>query len=655
LLERAMAAGLHSGRDASLSPSSFALPTPDELAGHFPQLEIVALLGRGGMGAVYKARQKGLDRLVALKILPSEVARDPAFAERFAREARVLARLRHPGIVMVHDLGQSGSLYYFLMEYVDGSNLRQVLEAGQLEPAQALAIVPQICAALQYAHDAGVVHRDIKPENILLDPEGRVKIADFGLAKLLGQERPDVTLTNTHQVMGTLRYMAPEQLDGSRSVDHRADIYALGVVFYELLTGEVPAGRFDPPSQKVEIDVRLDDVVFRALAREPDRRYQHASEVKTDVEAIASRDEPLRQPPASTPSAAAPLANADYERGAARLRPVAIALFLVGLASVLTGFALAAWCGIGLAAVASAPAAPRKTVSPASMGGLGGSQSITVTPKVGHATKILYVLGLVTQIATVAIGGILIAAAAGMSRLEYPGLARLAAGLAMAPVSPVWLAGMPVGLRATLTLNRRDVRRAYSAAAQLEGEHLRGVDLPGLFTAWTASTTVGSVLAVAAMLTALLPWSDLSVSGTHMASHGFDYWQGLAAGAAAVIAALMLALTGLLPRWRNARGAVAAVAGLLIVVLSAHALWQLRSPISFGDATATGDLGANDELTRGLTAMLKDLVQQLVVIRPAFGVYACLVAGSALIIFGLVDLLRQRLDRKRPLAGSVSV
>lgn len=271
---------------ASVSSSGFVPPTPEELSARFPQLEVLELLGKGGMGAVYKARQAGLDRLVALKILPPEVAGDPAFAERFTREARALAKLNHPNIVGVYDFGQANGLYYFIMEYVDGTNLRQVIQSHSLLPKDALAIVPQVCDALQYAHDEGVVHRDIKPENILLDRKGRAKIADFGLVKLLGQDQADAALTGTHQVMGTLRYMAPEQMEGSRQVDHRADIFSLGVVFYELLTGELPIGRFAPPSKKVQIDVRLDEVVLRALEKEPEQRYQHASEVKTEVEAI---------------------------------------------------------------------------------------------------------------------------------------------------------------------------------------------------------------------------------------------------------------------------------------------------------------------------------------------------------------------------------
>src|SRR5205823_6136192 len=167
----------------------FLAPDPADLAPHFPQLEILSLLGQGGMGAVYMARQLKLDRFVALKVLPEEWGRDPAFAERFQREARALARLSHPNIVSVHDFGEAGVHFFLLMEYVDGANLRRLLQGGPLEPRLAMQVIPQICDALQYAHEEGVVHRDIKPENILLDSRGRVKIADFGLAKLVGSSR----------------------------------------------------------------------------------------------------------------------------------------------------------------------------------------------------------------------------------------------------------------------------------------------------------------------------------------------------------------------------------------------------------------------------------------------------------------------------------
>ena len=259
-----------------------------EVARLFPQFEILEFIGQGGMGTVYKARQPALDRLVALKLLPPQTGADPGFAERFSREARALAHLSHPNIVAIYDFGTTGGMNYFLMEFVDGVNLRQLQRSGHISPREALQIVPQICDALQYAHDEGVVHRDIKPENVLVDRKGRVKIADFGLAKILGRETLDFRLTREGQVMGTPHYMAPEQVEHPLAVDHRADIYALGVVFYEMLTGELPLGRFQPPSRKVQVDVRLDEVVLHALEKEPDRRYQHASEVKTAVETIAS-------------------------------------------------------------------------------------------------------------------------------------------------------------------------------------------------------------------------------------------------------------------------------------------------------------------------------------------------------------------------------
>lgn len=279
---------------------SLPLPSLEELSGYFPQLEIIGLLGRGGMGAVYKARQKQLDRIVALKILPPGIGEKPTFAERFTREARALAKLHHPNIVTLYEFGEAGGLFYFLMEFVDGLNLRQLLDAGNMGEREALAIVPQICEALQFAHDQGIVHRDIKPENILLDRRGQVKVADFGLAKIIqaGNETPaeDQTpssspdLSMAGKVMGTPSYMAPEQTGHPDAVDHRADIYALGVVFYQMLTGELPVGRFAPPSRKVQIDVRLDEVVLRALEKEPELRYQQASVLKTQVETIAGEN-----------------------------------------------------------------------------------------------------------------------------------------------------------------------------------------------------------------------------------------------------------------------------------------------------------------------------------------------------------------------------
>ena len=294
LLQQGAAADSVTGAE----PRAFEAPTIAELAPLFPQLEIFELIGKGGMGAVYKARQKELDRIVALKILPPAMGDTPGFAERFSREAKALAKLNHPCIVTIHEFGRANGLFYFLMEFVDGVNLRQLLANGRISPREALAIVPEICDALQFAHDHGIVHRDIKPANILLDRRGRVKVADFGLAKLVeaGTETApvdpgspdDAALTQAGKVMGTPSYMAPEQTDRPGEVDHRADIYSLGVVLYELLTGELPASQLQPPSRRVRVDVRLDEVVLRALEREPALRYQQASQVKSAVETIAA-------------------------------------------------------------------------------------------------------------------------------------------------------------------------------------------------------------------------------------------------------------------------------------------------------------------------------------------------------------------------------
>ncbi|MEW6158123.1 MAG: serine/threonine-protein kinase [Verrucomicrobiota bacterium] len=259
-----------------------APPALESVAAAFPQLEILGLIGQGGMGCVFKARQRELQRFVALKILPEAYARDAAFAARFAREAQALAALNHPNIVTIHDFGRANGFFYLLMEFVDGVNLRQALQAGRFTPEQALAIVPPICEALQFAHDRGIVHRDIKPENLLLDKEGRVKIADFGIARILNA----APLTLDEHAAGTPRYIAPEQKQSPQHTDHRADIYSLGVVLYEMLTGELPARPIKPPSRKVLIDVRLDEIVLRALEKAPELRWQTAAEFRTQLESV---------------------------------------------------------------------------------------------------------------------------------------------------------------------------------------------------------------------------------------------------------------------------------------------------------------------------------------------------------------------------------
>lgn len=267
-----------------------------------PDLELHGCLGRGGMGLVYRARQIRLDRVVAVKIMAPRLADEPEFAERFEREARALARLDHPGVVRVHEFGEAAGVYYLVMEYVDGANLRELM-AQEITPDAATEIIAQLCDALAYAHARGVVHRDIKPENVLIERGGRVKVADFGLAKLQAEPAGQAA-TRTRRIVGTPQYMAPEQMGDPTGVDHRADIFAIGVVLYEMLTGQLPVGRFDSPSELGRGDVSLDAIVLRALESNRDKRFQSATEIG---EALASRvDDPRHRTMTSGEPAAGP-------------------------------------------------------------------------------------------------------------------------------------------------------------------------------------------------------------------------------------------------------------------------------------------------------------------------------------------------------------
>ncbi|MFY0577371.1 serine/threonine-protein kinase [Cystobacter fuscus] len=235
-----------------------------------PGYELLRVLGRGGMGEVWLARQMSLGRRVAVKVLPPRLAKDPEFVQRFDKEATALATLSHPHIVQIIDRGVAGEHYYFVMEYVEGRSLRDVM--GELSPPEALRVALQVARALECAQEKDIIHRDLKPENILVDGRGHVKVADFGLA---GIRRPDSTerLTATSVAMGTLNYMAPEQRRDAKNVDGRADLFSLGVMLYEMLTGEVPVGRFRLPSERVPgLDKRVDAVVERLLETEPEAR-----------------------------------------------------------------------------------------------------------------------------------------------------------------------------------------------------------------------------------------------------------------------------------------------------------------------------------------------------------------------------------------------
>lgn len=257
---------------------AFAIPSEEELNSLFPELQIREQVGSGGMGCVFRARQVRLERDIALKILPRELGRDDLFAERFGREARAMARLNHPNIVSIHDFGQREGLHYLAMEYMDGMNLRELLDAGPLPSIEALKIFEQVCQALAYAHAEGVVHRDIKPENILFSKRGHVALADFGLARLASDSHAAVSLTQTRQAMGTLNYMAPEQCETPKHVDHRADIYSLGILLYEMLTGRVPRGSFPQASSLCEVTEIVDEAIHKALQVDVHARHQSVTD-----------------------------------------------------------------------------------------------------------------------------------------------------------------------------------------------------------------------------------------------------------------------------------------------------------------------------------------------------------------------------------------
>lgn len=263
-------------------------PSPEHLQRMLPAYDVFSMLGHGGMGAVYKARQKSLDRMVAIKILPPEAADDEAqFIARFQNEARTMAKMNHPAIVGAYDFGEtSEGQLYFVMEFVDGTDVAQMIKSqGRLPPDHALAITAHVCDALDYAHNHGVIHRDIKPANILINREGAVKVADFGLAKL---DDPSITsgLTKSNMAMGTPDFVAPEVLALGVTVDHRADLYAIGVMLYQMLTGEIPRGMFRLPSQRVGSDPRFDAIISKAMESDRETRYQTAREIRHDLDRI---------------------------------------------------------------------------------------------------------------------------------------------------------------------------------------------------------------------------------------------------------------------------------------------------------------------------------------------------------------------------------
>lgn len=262
----------------------FIVPLPEDLELIFPEFSLRRLVGRGGMGAVYEAFHEELERTVALKILPEETAQDLEFRERFRQEAKTLAQLDHPNIVGLFDFGERQGYFYIAMEFVEGKTLSSLMEGKPMELAFVLPIVDQLCKALSYSHKNGVVHRDIKPANILLDESGVVKIVDFGLAKIVRGPEFEWGLTRTQATMGTPQYMAPEQFSKTSEVDHRADVYSVGVLLYELLTGKIPVGNFEKPSKgSREVPRRYDAVILKALHRDPEQRFQDVRELAHEL------------------------------------------------------------------------------------------------------------------------------------------------------------------------------------------------------------------------------------------------------------------------------------------------------------------------------------------------------------------------------------
>ena len=267
----------------------------------FGRYSVQAQVGIGGMGTVYRGTQLSLGRPVAIKVLRVSDGYDFAFEDRFRREARAMAALNHPNIVAIYDYGHLGADFlFFVMEFVDGTDLGEIMSQGRMTPALALQLLPQICAGLEYAHAKGIVHRDIKPANIMLTCQGEVKITDFGLAKDVA--RVASMVTETHMVMGTPEYAAPEQFNAHREVDHRADIYALGVLMYQMLTGALPRGSWQPPSVlRPGLDPRLDAVVIRALMQDRQHRFQSVGDMRRAIEsalvpAVQTPSRPLAQP-----------------------------------------------------------------------------------------------------------------------------------------------------------------------------------------------------------------------------------------------------------------------------------------------------------------------------------------------------------------------
>ena len=261
----------------------FEAPSVDQLAALFPGYQIHGLIACGGMGAVYHAVQSSLDRAVAIKILPREFGSDASFRTNFQTEAKSMARLNHPNLIGVYDFGEVDGMLYIIMEYVPGESLHHASYGGRLKGSDAARIVAAICDGLAHAHENGVLHRDIKPANILLDSQARPKIGDFGLARPIGSREGE-----NETVFGTPHYTAPEVLARPDAVDARADIFSVGVLLHQLLTGHVPEEVQGLPSVIARCDIRFDEIVRKATNPMPEMRYRDAGTMARELHALAA-------------------------------------------------------------------------------------------------------------------------------------------------------------------------------------------------------------------------------------------------------------------------------------------------------------------------------------------------------------------------------
>jgi hypothetical protein len=280
------------------TPTAFAAPDPAELVPLFPGYEIDGLIATGGMGAVYRAVQRSLERVVAIKILPHELSADAAFCAGFEAEAKAMARLNHPNLIGVYDFGEVAGMLYIIMEYVPGQSLFHSAHGIAIDPAEVIRLIAGICSGLAHAHENGIIHRDIKPSNILLDLTANPKIGDFGLA------RPaDRQIQEGEEIFGTPHYTAPEVVNSPGSVNHRADIFSVGVMLHELLTGRLPAEDQRPASIISHCDPRFDAIIRRATDPIPARRYSSALELASDLRTITTSVGPKvhRPNPAKAP------------------------------------------------------------------------------------------------------------------------------------------------------------------------------------------------------------------------------------------------------------------------------------------------------------------------------------------------------------------